>query len=93
MPLGNGDSGVANQGCGGHNTSVGIADVMIINKDCNNDNANVSPSTVNRVQDGNVVNATQKGTKAEELQCRGDNQITTRDSNEAFVHNEEHTDN
>ena len=48
---------VANQGSGGYNTSVG-SDAMIINEDCNNDYANVSPSTVNRVQDGNVVNAT-----------------------------------
>ena len=58
LPLGTGDSDVANQGSGGHNTSIGSANAMIINEDCNNDNANVSPSTLNRVQGGNVVNAT-----------------------------------
>ena len=60
---------------------------MIINEDCNNGSGNVSPSRVNRVQDDTIVNATQGGNEAEELQCRGDHQITTRDSNEAFLHN------
>ena len=68
-------------------------DAMIINEDCNNGSGNVSPSRVNRVQDDTIVNATQGGNEAEELQCRGDHLITTRDSNEAFVHNEGHTDN
>ena len=63
------------------------------NEDCNNGSANVSLSTVNRVQDDNIVNATQGGSEAEELKCRGDNQITTRDSNIAFVHNGGKTDN
>ena len=53
----------------------------------------MSPSTVNCVQDDNIVNATQGGSEAEELQCTGDHQITTRDSNEAFVHNGGQTDN
>ena len=41
----------------------------------------MSPSTVNRVQDDNIVNATQRGSEAEDLQCRGDHQITAKDSN------------
>ena len=81
----------ANQGSEEHFSSISN-DAMIINEDCNNDSANVSPSTVNRVQDDNIVNATQGGSEAVELQFRGDNQSTTRDSNIAFVHNGGQTD-
>ena len=37
---------MANQESGGHNTSVGNSDAMIIIENCNNDNADVSPSTI-----------------------------------------------
>ena len=80
MPLSNGDSDVENKGSAEHFTCIGN-DAMIVNEDCNNGSANVSPSTVNHVQDDNIVNATQGGSEAEDLQCRGDHQITTKDSN------------
>ena len=56
-------------------------DAMIVNDDINNGSANVSPSTAKHVQDDNIVNAAQRGSEAEELQCRGYHQITIRDSN------------
>ena len=71
---------MANQGSKEHFSSVGNY-AMIVNEDCNNGSANVSPSTVNRVQDDNIDNATQGGSEAEYLQCRGDHQITTKDCN------------
>ena len=43
-------------------------DAIIVNDDSNNSSANVSPSTVNRVQYDNIVNATQGGSEAEDLQ-------------------------
>ena len=63
------DIDVANHGSDKHYSSISN-DGMIINEDCNNGSANVSASTVNRVQDDNIVNATQGGSEAEELQCR-----------------------
>ena len=61
--------------------TCGSNDALIINENCSNGSAYVSPSTVNRVQDDNIVNATQGGSEAETLQCRGDHQITAKDSN------------
>jgi hypothetical protein len=80
LPLSNGHSNVENQGSE-ENFTRGSNDAMIINENCSNGSAYVSPSTVNRVQDDNIVNATQGGSEAETLQCRGDHQITTKDSN------------
>ena len=71
------DSDEANQGSEEHFTR-GSNDAMIVNENCSNGSAYVSPSTVNRVQDDNIVNATQGGSEAETLQCRGYHQITTR---------------
>ena len=68
LPLGNGDSDVAYQGSREHDTSI-RNNAMIINKDCNNGSAYVSLSTVNCVQDDNVVSATQGESEGEELQC------------------------
>ena len=53
---------------------------MIINENCSNGSAYVPPSTVNWVQDDNIVNETQGGSEAETLQCRGDHQTTKMDS-------------
>ena len=64
--MSNGDSDVANQGSEEHFT-CGSDDAMIINEHCSNDSAYVSPSTVNQVQDDNIVNATQEGSEAETL--------------------------
>ena len=80
LPLSNGDSDVANQGSE-ELVTYGSDDAMIINENCSNGSAYVSPSTVNRVQDDNTVNAPQGESEAETLQCRGDHQITTKDSN------------
>jgi hypothetical protein len=55
--LSNRESDVANRGREEHFTSVSN-DAMIINEDCNIDSANVSPSTVNHVQDDKIINAT-----------------------------------
>ena len=55
---------MANQGSEEHFTR-GSDDAMIINENCSNGSAYVSPSTVNRVQDDNIVNATQGGSEAE----------------------------
>jgi hypothetical protein len=55
---------VANQGSEEHFSSVSD-DAMIVNEDCNNGSANVSPSTVDRVQDDNIVNATHGGSEAD----------------------------
>ena len=55
---------MANQGSEENFTSISN-DAMIINKDCNNGSANVSPSIVNRVQDDKIANATQGGSEAE----------------------------
>ena len=70
---------MTNQGSEEHLSSIGD-DTMIVNEDCNYGSANVSPSTVHRVQDEIIVNAAQGGSEAEDLQCRGGHQITTKDS-------------